>query len=201
MKILLSLILVLFLTFPVFAYTDIGLLKSPRTISYFVLVPTDSTSPSSGLVYNQKQNEKFNLEISYTSYKSLYLLTNNITKLRFDEKYKFIDGPITLVGLAGPAIYYSPSVGAGLAIDAGGVLSAGILNNLAVAFSLSGTFFRDGLEFDAEPAIYFAPEFINDNLEFYLGGRIEGAMVGYSFDGTQGGKVNFYANAGIRTKI
>ncbi|KAF0133683.1 MAG: hypothetical protein FD145_1142 [Candidatus Saganbacteria bacterium] len=186
---------------PVFAYSDIGLLKSPRTLSYFLLVPTDFSSISSGLVYNHKQNDRLMLEASYTSYKSFYLLTNNITKIRLNAKYKLLEfGPASLTGLGGMALYYAPSVGLGLAGDVGGIVSINILKELAAALLINGIIFRDGIEINAEPAIYYTPGFLM-NTELYVGLRIEGSMVGFANDGSSGGKFNFNINAGARVGI
>lgn len=182
------------------AYSDIGMLKTPKTISYFILNQTDTSNGlSSGLVYDQKQSDKWALEISYTGYKSVYLYTNNIMKFRFDEKYRVGKiGPVGLIGLIGAALYYSKSVGGGLAADAGGIVTLDIVENLAFSLQLNGIFFKDGLEMNVEPEFHLVPAFINKDIEVYAGGRVEGSMVGYTFDGSQGGKFNTNINVGIR---
>lgn len=183
------------------AYSDIGLLKAPRTLSYFLLVPTDASSISSGLVFNQKQNDKMALEVSMTAYKSFYLLTRNVTKIRIDEKYKLVQwGSLGLTGLAGAAFYYAPNVGLGLAADVGGIAVLNIMENLAVSLPVNGIIFRDGMEINIEPEINYLPPFWKD-IETYAGVRIEGSMIGFSSDGSQGGRFNFYANFGVRGGI
>jgi len=179
------------------------MLKVPRTISYFLLSQMDSSNGlSSGLVYNQKQNDKWALEISYTGYNSFYLYTNNIMKFRFDEKYSVGKwGPVGLIALGGAALYYSKSVGGGLAGDVGGIVTLNVNDDLAGSFQLNGIIFRDGVELNVEPEVHFIPAFVNKNMELYLGGRLEASMVGTSFNGSQGGKFNFYVNAGVRCGI
>lgn len=194
------LFIVLFTSFA-YAYSDIGLLKKPRTLSYFLLVPTDASSISSGLVFNQKQNDKMALEVSMTAYKSFYLLTKNVTKIRIDEKYKLVQwGSLGLTGLAGAALYYAPNVGLGLAGDVGGIVVLDLLENLAISLPINGIIFRDGLEINIEPTVNYLPPFWKD-IETYAGVRVEGSMVGFANDGSQGGKFNFYANFGVRGGI
>lgn len=200
-NIALILSLLLFLSCSAFAYTDLGVLKTPKTLGYFLLSPTDASDMSSGLVYKQKQNEKLDIEASYTAYKSVYLFTKNITRLRLDAKYKLLEyGVAKLTAVAGPAIYYAPSVGAGLAIDAGGILAANFMSDLAAALALDGIFFSDGFEMDIEPQVSWAPAFWK-NVELFAGVRMEMQMVGYAFDGSSGGKYNTYGNIGLRAGI
>lgn len=202
MRITAVIVAALVLVSSAFAYSDIGLLKKPRTISYYLLSVADQSSLSSGLVYNQQQNEKMALEVSYAGYKSFYLLTKNITKIRIDEKYKLFEfGPIGLTGLGGVAILYAPSVGGGVAADVGGILSAKVLEDLAFSLPLNFIIYGDGTEMDASATINYNPAFLKD-YEIYGGGRVEAQMVGgLDSQGSQGGKVTFYLELGLRSAI
>jgi len=183
---------------PVLAYTDIELLKTPKTLSCFFLLPTDSSVISSGLVYNQKQNDKLALEVSGTFYENIYPFTKNAARIRVNEKYKISEfGPVTLTVMAGPAIYYAPGTGLGLAADAGGIFSVKISGNLAASLAINGTIFKDGIGLDAEPMINFAPPFLI-NTEIYGGARLETSMAGFSLTGVSSGMIKYYANAGLR---
>ncbi len=183
------------------AFSDIGLIDKPKTLGYFLLAPIDGGNLSSGLVYNQKQNEKMAFEASLTAYKSIYLLTKNVTKIRLDQKYKVGQyGPVGLTVLAGPAIYYAPAVGPGLALDLGGILTLDIADGLVASVPLNMIFFSDGREVNLAPTLSWRPAFRPD-LEIFGGARIEPQLVGASIDNTSSGKINFYLCAGVRTGL
>lgn len=202
MRIISALLIAVSLTSATLAFSDIGLIKKPKTLSYFALYSIDRSLFSSGLVYNQKQNEKMALEVSYLSYNSIYLLTRNVTKIRIDEKYKLAQlGPVGLTGLAGCAVLYAPSVGGGLAGDLGGILTIDLLEGLAAAIPLNILVYSDGSEMNLSPTINYNPGFW-PNSEIYGGGRIEAQMVGgFNSQGSQGGKINFYLELGYRAGL
>lgn len=182
---------------PVFAYTDIGLLKTHKTFSGFLLAPTDSSDTSWGLAYCQKQTEKLAIEVSGILYNKTYPFAKSVTRIKIDAKYqasKF--HAVTMTALAGPEIYYSMNTGAGLALDLGGIIS---VSNGAVATSLAmnSTLFQDGLGFDIEPMINYAPPFLK-NTEIYIGYRMEGSMVGFSLTGISSGQTKYFTNLGLR---
>jgi hypothetical protein len=196
--IIIATFIVLLVSFPVFAYSDIGLLKSPKTIGLFILLPNNSSDISSGLVYNQKQNEKLAFEVSCINYYKIYPFMKNVIKLRADGKYKlFKFGPAAVTVLAGPTVYYASSVGAGLAADIGGMISINVSDYLAPSLTINTTIFKDGIGCDVEPMISFAPAFLK-NTEIFCGVRLEASMAGFSFNEILKGKYNFYLDTGAR---
>lgn len=201
MRIILTLLIFFLAGSCAFSYSDLGVLNNQKTFSYFFMSPTDFSSISSGIVFHQRQNDRLAFEASGTAYKSPYLFTKNVTKIRLDSQYKLIEfGMLSLIGIAGPAIYYAPSVGAGLAVDVGGILAIKPLSGFGAGLAVNALIFKDGMEFNAEPTINLALGFVR-NAEVYAGMRVEGSVVGFANDGSQGGKFNFYANAGLRVGL
>lgn len=191
----------LFAVSRVFAYSDIGLLNNQKTIGLFVLLPNNSTEFSPGFVYHQKQDEKVALEISGVNYYKIYPFMKNVVKLRADGQYKLLKTDrATVTVMAGPALYYASSAGAGLAIGIGGIISAKIINNLVPSLTISATIFKDGIGCEVEPMISFAPTFLKDT-EIFGGLRLEAAMPGFTSDAVSSGKINFYLDAGARIGI
>lgn len=198
MRVIVFLLFILLFTGPIFAYSDIGLLKKQKTIGAFVLSPNNSSDLSYGLVYNQKQNDKLAFEFSCANYYKIYPFMKDVIKMRLDGKYKLLEsGPITVTALAGPTIYYAASVGAGLAANAGGIISVQPSNYFAASFFADATLFKDGLRSELEPMISIAPPFLK-NTEFYGGFRLEASKVGFSLADMSGGKINYYLDYGVR---
>jgi hypothetical protein len=194
----LLLCLLLFSACPVFAFSDIGLLKNQKTIGLFLLSPSNSSDMSTGAVYHQKKNDKLALEISCVNYYMVYPFMKNVLKLRADGQYKWLQlGPATITAIAGPTIYFASSVGASLAVDVGGIIYLNILDNLAASLAFDATIFKDGIGCDVEPMISFVPPFLK-NTEIFGGMRMEASMVGFSTDGISHGKINYYLDAGLR---
>jgi hypothetical protein len=192
------LLLLLTASYPALAYSDIGLLKNQKTAGFFALLPTDSADFSPGFVYHQKQNDSFALEFSGVNYYKIYPFMKNVVKLRADGQYKLLKiDSTTVTVVVGPTLYYAAGVGAGLAVNLGGILSAKILDNLAVALTATTTIFKDGTGCDLSSMIYFVPGWLK-NTEFYGGGRLEAAMVGFPISGTSSSKLNNYLCAGVR---
>ena len=138
MKIILSLLCLLLVSSSVFAFSDTGLLGGTKKIGYFLMPRTSFSNYSSGLVYSEKQADQSEIEVLYTSYRSVYLLSNNITQLNVAKKYKLKElGPITVSGLLGLGFLYQPSAGGGLTLNVGGVASANILDNLTFSVPMN----------------------------------------------------------------
>jgi hypothetical protein len=186
---------------PVFAYSDIGLLKNQKTIGFFIFSPNNSTDISPGFVCRQKQDEKTAFEISCANYYKIYPFMKNVIKIRADGQYELLKlGPTTITAIAGPTLYYASSVGAGLAVNIGGIASVNLLNNLAPSLAINITIFEDGVGCDVEPMISFAPTFFK-NTEIFGGVRLEASMPGFSFERISSGKINYYLDAGARIGI
>lgn len=201
MRIIVAFVAMVVLASSVFAFTDIGVLNKPKTLGYYLLSATERSMLSSGLVYTQKQNDKLSLEISYTGYQSFYLLTKNVTKIRVDGKYKLVEwGILGLYGMGGAAMLYSPSVGPGLALDAGGVAALNIMEGLGVAIPLNFLFFNDGTEMNFAPTINYKPPFWE--YEIYGGMRGEAQIIGgFGSAGSSGGKLSLYLEFGLRAGL
>jgi hypothetical protein len=204
MKTPMSLALVLFLASSVFAFSDIGLIKTPRTLAYYLMPNTAATSNlSSGLVYNEKKEDGSEVEVEYTSYRSFYLLTRNVTKLSGHKKYSLTRlGPLDLKAVIGLGLMYSPATGGGLIGDVGGLASVNLLEGLAAAVPLCFSFFSDGFMMNLSPSVYFKPEMLGGR-EIFAGFRIDARVIG-SFgqaEQTGSGSMNTYYLFGIRSAI
>jgi hypothetical protein len=198
MRIVAIFLITLFVAGPVLAYSDLGLLKNQKTIGLIMLLPQNSTNISPGFVYHQKQDEKIAFEISGVNYYMIYPFMRNVIKLRADGQYKLLKlGPAMITSIAGPTLYSASSVGAGLAIDLGGIISANILDNLAPSLAINISIFKDGIGCDVEPMISFAPPFLK-NTEIFGGYRLEASMPVFTSDVILSGKYNFYLDAGVR---
>ena len=205
MRVIPLIVATLVLASSAFSFSNPGLLKADRTAGYYVLDNLERSLFSSGLTYSQKQNDKLSLEANYTCYRSLFIISNNITKLSAYEKYRLLEfGPVSLYGSAGIGIIYSTAAGGGVTFNAGPLVTAKITDRIAAIVPIYFIFFSDGFQIDASPSINFVPGIFNDNLELYLGGKIEAQMVG-SFASSTGqntdGKASFYGLLGVRAGL
>lgn len=180
-----------------FALTDPGLINKDKTLGYLLMYSTDTSDLSSGLTYKQKMNDKLNLEVFYTAYKSFYLLTKNITKIDVLGKYRLLDwGLLSLHGILGFGYVYSPSLGGGFTVDAGAAGSLKLTDNLMISVPIYASLFSDGNWFNVFVGADYNPNLWPDT-EIFGGFKAEAAMLNGGAD-TGSGRVNFYGLFGIR---
>lgn len=196
MKILSVFIVSLMLASSAFAFSDTGLLNSPKSLAYFYMPRTSGTSNSSGLVYDQNINEKLDLEVLYTSYNSVYLLTNAITNLGLHGKYHLLEmGPFRAAGLFGTSLLYSSTAGMGLTGDLGFSLSLNVGDQLSISLPLYGMMMNGGMWFKMLMGVNYAPTFF-PGYEAFGGYSVD--MQGSSFGS---GVVMSYYVFGIRAAL
>jgi hypothetical protein len=183
---------------PVLAFSDVELLKNKRSVGLFVLLPSISNNLSPGIVFNQKQNEKWSIELSCANYYKIYPFVKDVLKIRTYGKYRLVSSETDCVMIfGGPVLYFVPEAGTGFAADVGSMVSVNIFNNLAASFLADISFFRDGIGIELEPMISFAPAFLR-NTEIFIGYRIEASKVGYSMSDIESSKINYYVDTGVR---
>ncbi len=195
MKKILIFILLLLIASSAFAFVDTSLFSQQKTIGYYMLSNSNTSSLSSGLVYSKKKANGRELNVVYTSYRSLYLLTNNITRLDLYEKMDLIQlGPVSLSGLAGLGLIYSPAVGGGLTFNVGGNAAAGINEMLNVSLPMLMSFYTDGIGMQMTPTINVKP----NDYELFGGARVDVSMLTGQFNS---GSMTMYYIFGVKKGI
>ena len=195
--------LILSLGSSAFAFTDTGLLGAKKTIGGFWLSDTSTFNLSSGLLYNEKLSDNSEWKISYTSYRSVYFLTRNVTQLTVMRKYPLIGfGPVAVGGLVGLGGYYSPAVGGGVTGNGGVEFVVSPAPNLSVSMPLYMSLFSDGFWMNVLPSVNFQPSFL-PGYELFVGGRVDAMMMGSpgSSSSSSSGKMNMYFALGLRRAI
>lgn len=197
----LALVLGLFLVSASFALSDIGMLGVKNSLGYYLMPSSDGSNLSSGLVYNQKIDDNTAAEVLLTAYNSPYLITRNVTQIEAHGKRRLLNmGPVSVTGLLGGGLIYSPAVGGGLTGDFGGVAAARILENLAASLPVYVLAFTDGVRMSAIPTVNFK----YGAYEIFGGMRVDASIVGNPSkidSGGATGKVNTYLYLGLRTAI
>jgi len=200
MKIFLTVLSVIILASSVFAVSDTGVLGAKKTLGYFLMPSTSFSHCSSGLVYNQKDDDRWETEVLYTSYRSFYLITSNITQLVVHKRYKVAQwGGFGISALAGGGIIYSPAVGGGAIGDAGGLFTLRLSDSLALAAPVYFSIFTDGFNVYITPDFNYKLPFWNEK-ELFGGFRFEADVVGNpGSSGSSGSaKLNTYFVLGLR---
>lgn len=203
MRFVVLFLLVLMMASSVFAISDVGLLDSQKTLAYFLLPSTDFANTSSGLVYNIENKDGSEVEIVYTSFRSVYLLTSNITQLDAYKKYKLTQlGPVGLTGVIGLGFMYSPAVGGGLYGDFGTVITLGILNDLAFSLPLYMSWFQDGSMMNFYANLNYTPPFMK-GYEIFGGYKLDGRTTDNIFasESIGSGTMTNYYTLGIRSAL
>lgn len=200
-RLLILSLLLLSLGSAVWAITDPGLISGKRTLAYYMMNPTGGGGPSSGLVCNLREGPKLSTEFQYTSYKSFYLITKNITKLDAIRKQGLLDlGPVRISGLYGLGLLYSPATGAGLFGDLGGVAVAKMSDELAISVPLLASIFRDGAMIAFNADLNYKPAFWGDK-ELFGGFRFDANITDPGSSSSMGGSFNMYILAGLRSSF
>jgi len=198
MKKILIFVLLLLVSSSAFGFLDSGLFKEQKTIGYYLLSNQSTGNLSSGLVYTKKNEDGKELKVIYTSYRSAYLLTSNVTRL---DVYKKMDltqlGPIRLSGLAGLGLIYSPAVGGGLTFNVGGSAVVGVNETLNVSMPILMSFYTDGFGMQMAPTVNFKPMFLN-GYEAFAGLRMDASMIGSTMSE---GRMNLYYMLGAKKAI
>ena len=202
MRLIIGMLFGIILVSSVFAFSDVGLLDSSKSISYFLMPSVAGGSYSSGIVYQEERGGGVDLEFTYTSYNSMYLITTNVTQLGLHArknvlKYGIMALDVTL-GLGG---YYSPAVGGGVTGDIGEIFSVDILDGLAFALPVYVSIFNDGYWLNMFASLNFKiPNFAG--YEAFFGYRMDYKMLGsLSFDESSTGSSNSYYALGLRTAL
>lgn len=203
MKKIILLGLLLVLSTSAFAFVDAGLIKSQRTLGYYLMPNVENQAISSGLVFNSKNDDGSQTEILYTGFRSAFLLTTNITQINAHRKYRVVQyGMLNLDAMVGLGLMYSPATGGGLTADIGAVPIVRFMDNAAVAMPIYGYIFSDGFMMNVSPTMYANPDILK-GYEVYGGMRIDiRAVGGFSQMISSGtGSMNTYLTFGIRGAI
>jgi len=198
MKKLLIFVLLFLVSSSAFAYMDSSLFSEQKTVGYYLLSNSSTSSLSSGLVYSKKQDNGRELNVVYTSFRSAYLLTRNITKLDVYEKIGLTQlGLLDVYGLLGLGLVYSPAVGGGLTFGVGGSVAAGINEALNVSMPVLISLYSDGFGMQMSPTVNFKPDFLN-GYEAFVGFRMDASMLSSNMDT---GRMNMYYILGAKKAI
>ncbi|MFA6549261.1 MAG: hypothetical protein WCT39_04945 [Candidatus Margulisiibacteriota bacterium] len=187
-----------------FAMTDFGAMPADKTLGYYLMPSSGGGDASSGLVFSYRQKDKPDFEAIFTSYKSAYLLTKNMSQLILFNKYRLVEyGFFRLSGLIGLGGVYSPAVGGGLTGNIGGEIVLSPMSNFKLGLPAYFSIFNDGFMMTVCPQINYCPAFM-PKTAFFLGGRIDASMVGTlssMSSASDSGKVNTYGVFGFRQSI
>ena len=202
MRTIAIMLFVLIITSPLLAVSDVGLIEADKSLGYYLMPNSTMSHYSSGLVFNQKNAVQSEIEILYTSFQSVYLLTTNLTQINAHKKYKLAQlGPLGLTGVLGLGFMYSPAFGGGVVGDVGGIITLNVLKDLAFSFPLYGSLFTDGMMMNFFANLNFKPAFLR-GLELFGGYKLDARMVGFgSTPGAQGGTMYSYCTLGLRRAL
>lgn len=203
-QLILTGLVILFFSAAALAVSDVGLLGANKTLGYFIMPQTQvGADISSGLVYNQK-GKQGEFEVIYTSYNSLYLLTRNMTQVSVNGKRELFGlGPLSVKGLLGLGIAYSPVLGGGLVADVGTIQSVKVADDLAIAVPAHLIIFNDGFMADLYANVDYRPFFMS-GYELFVGLKLNARVVGALSQlesGGASGSVGTYFLLGVRTAI